>query len=417
MLSGRGPEQQSKGVDTVLAFTNLDAGAGQVGKADGGYGCRPGQGNGQGGREHGQKADQLPGYRRIDDPAARAPSRACGASTPPACPGTARVGVRAAGRLGPDVKTLLVFGSNAVGGRSSNARNVVAGWRRWTCWWCATAFENDTSRARRVPAGHAVGGRDRHLTNLEGRVILRRQVRSPRPGSELRPRDHVRAGRTAGRGRALPVRTPTSVFTELRRATAGGRADYAGMSHDRIRDRRRVCWPCPDESHPGTPRLFAECFAFPDGEPASVAAAPSPAELPDAGIPALSSRPAASKRTTTRARRRGGWRRWSTPSRRPGCRCHPALASRLGVADGDRRPARQPPRRGGLRRRPQRRDPPGHGVRAVSLGRQGRANILTMPALDPTSRMPEFKVCAVRVEAVLCAPSFGSETLGSGIAS
>ena len=66
VLTGRGPEQQSKGVDTVLAFINLMLALGKVGKPASGYGCLTGQGNGQGGREHGQKADQLPGYRLIE---------------------------------------------------------------------------------------------------------------------------------------------------------------------------------------------------------------------------------------------------------------------------------------------------------------------------------------------------------------
>jgi assimilatory nitrate reductase catalytic subunit len=64
-------EQHSKGVDIVSAFISLAFALGLPGVPGSGYGCPTGQGNGQCGREHGQKADQLPGYRRIDDPAAR----------------------------------------------------------------------------------------------------------------------------------------------------------------------------------------------------------------------------------------------------------------------------------------------------------------------------------------------------------
>src|SRR4051794_16474657 len=71
IVTARGPEQQSKGTDTVTAFINLALALGLPGRPGSGFGCLTGQGNGQGGREHGQKADQLPGYRRIDDPAAR----------------------------------------------------------------------------------------------------------------------------------------------------------------------------------------------------------------------------------------------------------------------------------------------------------------------------------------------------------
>ena len=71
ILTARGAEQQSQGVGNVLAFINLALAMGRVGRPYNGYGCLTGQGNGQGGREHGQKADQLPGYLRIDDESAR----------------------------------------------------------------------------------------------------------------------------------------------------------------------------------------------------------------------------------------------------------------------------------------------------------------------------------------------------------
>jgi assimilatory nitrate reductase catalytic subunit len=72
ILTARGPEQQSHGVGNVLAFINLALAMGKAGRPHCGYGCLTGQGNGQGGREHGQKADQLPGYRKLDNPEHRA---------------------------------------------------------------------------------------------------------------------------------------------------------------------------------------------------------------------------------------------------------------------------------------------------------------------------------------------------------
>ena len=69
ILTARGAEQHSNGTDTAQAFINLALALGLPGKWASGYGTVTGQGNGQGGREHGQKADQLPGYRRLDDPA------------------------------------------------------------------------------------------------------------------------------------------------------------------------------------------------------------------------------------------------------------------------------------------------------------------------------------------------------------
>ena len=71
ILTARGAEQQHQGVSNVLAYINVALALGLPGRPASGYGCLTGQGNGQGGREHGQKADQLPGYRKITNPADR----------------------------------------------------------------------------------------------------------------------------------------------------------------------------------------------------------------------------------------------------------------------------------------------------------------------------------------------------------
>ena len=92
VLTGRGAEQQAQGVSNVLSFINLALALGQVGRPYSGYGCLTGQGNGQGGREHGQKADQLPGYRLINDPGSPAAHR-CGL-------GCAGSGTAGAGQVG-----------------------------------------------------------------------------------------------------------------------------------------------------------------------------------------------------------------------------------------------------------------------------------------------------------------------------
>ena len=71
IISARGPEQQAQGVNNVLGYINVALALGLPGRDASGVGTLTGQGNGQGGREHGQKSDQLPGYRRLDDPDAR----------------------------------------------------------------------------------------------------------------------------------------------------------------------------------------------------------------------------------------------------------------------------------------------------------------------------------------------------------
>ncbi|MFE0510798.1 molybdopterin oxidoreductase family protein, partial [Streptomyces sp. NPDC058964] len=128
VLTARGPEQQSKGTDTVGAWINLCLATGRAGRPLSGYGCLTGQGNGQGGREHGQKADQLPGYRKLTDPAARRHVAGVWGVDPDSLPGPGRSAYELLDALGTDVRALLLMGSNPVvsapraGARGGTAR-------------------------------------------------------------------------------------------------------------------------------------------------------------------------------------------------------------------------------------------------------------------------------------------------------
>ena len=109
ILSGRGAEQHSKGVDTVQAFINLALALGLPGRPASGWGCLTGQGNGQGGREHGQKADQLPGYRLIENEAHRAAIAKVWDVDPASLPPKGKSAFELLDSLGPDggIRSLL----------------------------------------------------------------------------------------------------------------------------------------------------------------------------------------------------------------------------------------------------------------------------------------------------------------------
>jgi assimilatory nitrate reductase catalytic subunit len=113
ILTVRGPEQQSRGVN-LLSFINLALALGKAGKPYCGYGCLTGQGNGQGGREHGQKSDQLPGYRKIDNPKHRAHIAAVWGIPEQDLPSAGCSAYEMLDQLGTKcgVRALLVFGSN-----------------------------------------------------------------------------------------------------------------------------------------------------------------------------------------------------------------------------------------------------------------------------------------------------------------
>ncbi|WP_432071618.1 molybdopterin oxidoreductase family protein [Streptomyces wuyuanensis] len=433
VLTARGPEQQSKGTDTVGAWINLALATGNAGRPLAGYGCLTGQGNGQGGREHGQKADQLPGYRRLDDPAARAHVAGVWGVDPDSLPGPGRSAYELLDALGRDVRALLLMGSNPVVS-APRAAHVEERLRSLDFLAVADVVLSETAELADVVLPVTQWAEETGTTtNLEGRVLLRRRALTPPPGvrSDLEVM-HGLAG-LLGHEKGFPT-DPEEVFGELRRASSGGPADYAGISYRRLEEEQGVFWPCPEPGgaavapdgpaeepgvpaegpgghtreagrpaggpHPGTPRLFLDRFATPDGRARFVpvvhreAAEPTDAEYP---VVLTTGRVVAQYQSGAQTRRVD---ELNAAAPGPFVELHPQLAARLGVADGEpvavvsRRGRAVAPARVSEAIRPDTVFMPFHWPGA------GRANTLTNPALDPTSRMPEFKVCAVRLERV-----------------
>nr|WP_257428454.1 molybdopterin oxidoreductase family protein [Nocardioides carbamazepini] len=398
VLTARGAEQHAQGTATVLAWIDVALALGMPGKPYAGYGCLTGQGNGQGGREHGQKADQLPGYRMIDDPAARAHVAGVWGVPPESLPGKGRSAYELLDSLGQHDggKALLVLGSNIV----VSAPNATRITRRLESLdllvVCDLVLSETAALADVVLPVTQWAEETGTMTNLEGRVVLRRQALSPPDG--VRSDLDVLAGLAERLDAPIAFSTdPEEIFAELGRASAGGRADYSGISYARIADEKGVFWPCPSApegqaQHPGTPRLFADSFATPDGRARFVAPEyAGPAEQPDPSYPVhlTTGRVLAQYQSGAQTRRirdladDGAF-----------VELHPLLADRIGATDG--RPVVVRTRRGEMRAparvvttiRPDTVFVPFHWV---------GANRLTNDALDPVSRMPEFKVCAAQV--------------------
>src|SRR5262249_19721927 len=232
---------------------------GLPGRAGSGYGCLTGQGNGQGGREHGQKADQLPGYRRIDDPAARDHVARVWGVSPDEIPGPGESAYELLDKLGTSggARGLLVFGSNPVVS-APNAVHVEKRLRNLDFLMvCDFVFSETAELADVVLPTAQWAEEDGTMTNLEGRVLRRRALREPPPGTGTDLGVLAELSARLGNGARL-ARQPRAVFDELRRASAGGPADYAGVTWERIDADGGVFWPCPADDHPGTPRLFTE---------------------------------------------------------------------------------------------------------------------------------------------------------------
>jgi assimilatory nitrate reductase catalytic subunit len=395
VLTARGAEQHAQGTDTVLAWIDVALALGMPGKEYAGYGCLTGQGNGQGGREHGQKADQLPGYRMIDDPAAREHVASVWGVEPETLPGKGRSAYELLDALGTDggPKALLVFGSNIVVS-APNATHVASRLADLDLLVVADIVMSETAALADVVLPVTQWAEESGtMTNLEGRVILRQQAVSPPEG--VRSDLDVIAGLAARVGSPVAFSTdPEEIFDELGRASSGGRADYAGISYARIREEHGVFWPCPAGDHPGTPRLFGSSFAHDDDLARFVAVEHrGPAEPVDSAYPLhlTTGRVLAQYQSGAQTRRVR-----SLPDDGPFVELHPMLAERIGASDGE--PVVIATRRGELKAparvvdtiRPDTVFVPFHWV---------GANRLTNDALDPASRMPEFKVCACAVTA------------------
>jgi assimilatory nitrate reductase catalytic subunit len=413
LLSGRGPEQQSKGSDTVLALINLMLALGKVGKPASGYGCLTGQGNGQGGREHGQKADQLPGYGLIENEADRARVARVWGVEPASLPGKGKSAYELLDALGPEggVRALLVFGSN-VAVASPHALNIERRLASLDLCVVSDAFQNETSAHAHAFLPVAQWGEETGtMTNLEGRVILRERVREA-PADTRTDLEIMRAlAERLGVGHLFPSSAPEDVFRELGAATAGARADYSGITYEKIRRQQGVFWPCPAAvvdggdaavggEHPGTPRLFADRFFHTDGKARfHVVRDRASAEAPDGEYPLYFTTGRYREHYNSGAQTRLV-RALVEAKPEPRVQIHPRLAATLGAEDGGRLVVES--RRGSVAFTVDLSPEIRHDTLFAPFhwGGKQAANVLTMPALDPVSRMPEFKVCAVRARAL-----------------
>ncbi len=392
----RGIEHHVQGVENCVSVINLCLATGQIGRPGAGYGTITGQGNGQGGREHGQKSDQLPGQRLIEDPQARA--YICevwgidDAELPRA--GTSAVEMIHQAEAG-EIKGLIGACNNPIVSMPYGER-VARGYDALEFHCQLDFFLSETCERADVVLPSTCWAEDEGVvTNAEGRVVKYNQASEP-PG-EARSDWWIvcEIARRLGRyPEKFSFSSSREIFEELRVASKGGLADYSGMTYERIEAEGGIFWPCPSEDHPGTPRLFMDRFAFPDGKARfhPVEWRP-PAEEVDTDFPLrlTTGRTVAHYLSGNQTRRIGAL---VAQAPRPWVEVHPSL----GFANGA--PVKVVTRRGAVTYpalvvetiRPDTVFVPYHWAGAVS------ANLMTVDALDPISKIPEFKVCACRLE-------------------
>ncbi|RDV10804.1 nitrite reductase [Arthrobacter sp. RT-1] len=285
ILTGRGVEQHIDGTDTATAAINLSLLLGLPGSPRSGYGTLTGQGNGQGGREHGQKADQLPGYRKITDPAARAHVAGVWGVPEELIPGPGLPAVQLLKSLGkPDgVRCLFVHASN-IAVASPDANAVIDGLRSLDFLMVCDFFMSETAaEADLILPVLQWAEEEGTLTNLEGRVLRRRRALTPPAGARSELWIMARLAEALNAPSSYSE-DPETVFEELRLASAGGLADYSGIDYAMLDRGEAAYWPYPAGST-GTPRLFQDRFAHPDGKAVMTPVTPrrrrTPAANPD----------------------------------------------------------------------------------------------------------------------------------------
>lgn len=408
ILTGRGVEQHVDGTDTTTAAINLSLILGLPGRPGSGYGTLTGQGNGQGGREHGQKCDQLPGYRKITDPEGRRHVAAVWGVDESTIPGPGLPAVELLGRLGrPDgIRALLVHGSNVVVS-APNVSEVRDGLARLDLLVVCDFFLSETAALADVVLPVTQWAEEEGtMTSLEGRVIRRRQALDAPAGARTELWIMQELARRLNSPATFSI-DPREVFDELARASAGGIADYSGISYDLLDTEEPAFWPYPVGST-GTPRLFAENFAHPDGLARIVAVAPhakAEALYENGQLTLITGRLLEHYQSGAQTRR---VEELNSAQPEMFAQLHPATAARLGIGDGTLLELENP--RGLVRCRAKLSTDIRHDTVFVPFHYPGAdsANLLTQDATDPVSGMPDFKTAAVTVRPIPVPASTGA---------
>ncbi|TWU45856.1 Assimilatory nitrate reductase catalytic subunit [Novipirellula aureliae] len=416
LMHARGIEHHSHGVQNVLGAINIVLASGRIGRENCGYATITGQANGQGGREHGQKCDQLPGARDLANPEHRAHVANVWGVDADQLP---QPGVDAYELFrkieAGEIRGLISLCFNPLVSLPDN--NFVRRMLDKLDFFVAIDFFlNDTARHADIVLPGSLQEEDEGtVTQIEGKVIKINQAVDPPGDAKQDWRIIQDIAAALGRTHGFQFQSSREIFDELRRASRGGVADYYGITWEKIEEQYGVCWPCPSEDHPGTPRLFEPGtpnpiagdkgpYYFPDGKARfNVSPYTPPTEDVDADYPVIltTGRVVSQFLSGTQTRRIGPL---VDQYPEPRVEIHPQLAERLGIVEGDWTTITS--RRGEMTLKAQvvktiRPDTvfiPYHWAGAKS------ANQLTIAAQDPISKIPEYKVCAVRLRKADAAP-------------
>jgi len=396
LVWGMGITQHVNGIHNAHALLNLALVTGQLGFPGSGISPLRGQNNVQGCGDAGCIPTNLPGYQMYDPETLGRFESAWGVR-PPQRAGRV-VTEMVEGCLTGQTRAMYVVGENPLLSEP-DLHHAEKAFGQLEFLVVQDLFLHETAERADVflPAA-AFAEKDGTFTNSERRV-QRVRAALPPPGdarldwwitAELAKRVAWRVGVDVGR--QFDYASPASIFDEMARLTPF----LAGLSHARLDREGGIQWPCPTPEHPGTRFLYGESFPRGRGRFIPARQIETAAELPDVDYPFVlnTGRLLYHWHGGTLTRRVQGLLELAP---RLEVAIHPVDARRLGLDTGA--PLRVESRRGELT---------GYALvtEAVRPGaifvpfvklQDSAANFLTNSAFDPSSRIPEYKVCAVRV--------------------
>jgi formate dehydrogenase alpha subunit len=387
IIYSMGITQHTTGTDNVLSLANLAMMTGNVGKPSSGVNPLRGQNNVQGACDLGALPNVYSGYQKVDDPAARRKFEKAWDCSLPTSPGLTVVEMINAAAEGA-LKGLFIMGENPMLS-DPDINHVRKGLKNLDFLMVQDIFLTETARlADIVLPACCFAEEDGTFTNTERRVQRVRKAVEP-PG-EAREDWRIICDLAEKMGYEMNYRGAEEIQKEICRLTPS----YAGITYPRI-EKTGLQWPCPDANHKGTKYLHEGRFARGLGKFHLVEFLP-PVEMPDAEYPLIL--------TTGRM-----LEHWHTGTMSRKCRVledlvpHGTLeisgedAGRLGINNGDLLAVSS--RRGKIEVEARITEKAFAGTVFMAFHfHEHPANALTIAALDPVARIPELKVCAVRVE-------------------
>jgi formate dehydrogenase major subunit len=390
ILYGMGITQHSHGTDNVIAVANLAMLTGNIGKPSSGVNPLRGQSNVQGACDMGALPNVYPGYQSVADRTIKEKFEgAWGAKL------SDKVGLTLTEILDEaykgNIKAVYLVGENPVLS-DPDAKHVEDALEGLELFVVQDIFLTETANLADVVLPSAsFAETDGTFTNTERRVQLGHRAIQPRGDSRPDWWITCQIARRLG-GQGFDFESPSHIMEEIAEFTPS----YGGISHERLEE-GGLQWPCPIEDYPGTPILHTVLFTRGKGRFMPLEYKP-PMEQPDDDYPLILTmeRSLYQFHTGTMTRKVKGL---NVIKGEELVQINPEDASKLGIDDGER--IRVISRRGKVTAKSKVTEASPVGVVTMSFHfTETRTNLLTNPALDPVSKIPELKVCAVRVEKV-----------------